>query len=75
MSNNKSSITDIPRNSKDGDKDNFGISPYEKGLVHFIANANTPVTVALQDEWGSGKTSLMNSLQESLSDTGNAEAL
>ncbi len=64
----KSSITDIPRDVKKGEKDNFGIEPYEKGLIHFINNTSTPITVALQGEWGSGKTSLMNSLKQNLSD-------
>ncbi len=63
-----SSITDIPRNVSQGEKDNFGITPYENGLAEFIQYSSTPVTVALQGEWGSGKTSLMNSLQKSLTD-------
>lgn len=68
----KSSITDIPRDVKKGEKDNFGIEPYEKGLIHFINNTSTPITVALQGEWGSGKTSLMNSLKQNLSDVDGA---
>ncbi len=64
----KTSITDIPRDVKKGEKDTFGIEPFEKGLVRFLKSTNTPITVALQGEWGSGKTSLMNSLKESLSD-------
>ena len=65
----KSSITDIPRNVSLGEKDNFGIEPFEKGLTRFIDNTNTPITIALQGEWGSGKTSLMNSLKKNLSDS------
>ncbi|HUH73201.1 MAG TPA: P-loop NTPase fold protein [Chitinophagales bacterium] len=64
----KSSITDIPRNVSLGEKDNFGIEPFEKGLTTFIDNTNTPITISLQGEWGSGKTSLMNSLKKNLSD-------
>lgn len=64
----KSSITDNPRNVSLGEKDNFGIEPFEKGLTKFIENSNTPITIALQGEWGSGKTSLMNSLKRNLSD-------
>lgn len=62
----RSSITDIPRNA--GDKDVFGIEPFENGLIRFINHTNTPITIALQGEWGSGKTSLMNSLKLNLSD-------
>lgn len=68
----KSSITDSPRNVSHGEKDNFGIEPFEKGLTKFINNSNTPITIALQGEWGSGKTSLMNSLKKNLSDAENS---
>lgn len=69
----KSSITDSPRNVSKGEKDNFGIEPFEKGLTKFINNSNTPITIALQGEWGSGKTSLMNSLKKNLSDSENSK--
>jgi hypothetical protein len=59
-----SSIVDIPK--KADSQDLFGINKFEKGLNHFIRNADTPITIAIQGEWGSGKTSLMNSLQDSL---------
>lgn len=59
-----SSIVDVPKTAKQ--EDLFGISRYEKGLIQFIRNADTPITIAIQGEWGSGKTSLMNSLQYSL---------
>ncbi len=60
----KSSITDMPK--KANQKDVFGIGPFEQGLIQFIQNSNTPITIALQGEWGSGKTSLMNSLKNNL---------
>lgn len=71
--NGKSSITDSPRNVSKGEKDNFGIVPFENGLIKFINNSNTPITIALQGEWGSGKTSLMNSLKRGLSDNENSK--
>jgi GTPase SAR1 family protein len=69
----KSSITDSPRNVSNGELDNFGIEPFENGLTKFINNSNTPITIALQGEWGSGKTSLMNSLKKNLSDSENSK--
>jgi hypothetical protein len=60
------SLSDIPCSVKDNDE--FGINPFAKGLERFINNTSTPITIALQGEWGSGKTSLMNYLQESLCD-------
>ncbi len=59
-----SSIVDVPK--KADAEDLFGINKYENGLTHFIQYADTPITIAIQGEWGSGKTSLMNSLQRNL---------
>jgi predicted KAP-like P-loop ATPase len=61
-----SSIIDLPRDASKGNEDSFSIKPFEDGLTEFIKNANTPLTIALQGEWGSGKTSLMNSLNNNL---------
>lgn len=68
-----SSIIDSPRDLASGEKDSFGIEPFEKGLTKFIQNTNTPITIALQGEWGSGKTSLMNSLKENLCSNANSQ--
>ena len=64
MSVKLTSITDIPKTA--GEKDLFGIEKYQKGLIQFIRNADTPITIAIQGEWGSGKTSLMNVLSMEL---------
>lgn len=61
----KTTITDIPRKGLKED-DKFGLSAYEKGLETFLRGAETPITIALQGEWGSGKTSLMNVLHDDL---------
>ena len=71
-----SSIIDQPvtlsRDDKLNEKDKFGISRYEKALTEFIRRADTPLTIALQGEWGSGKTSLMNLLKYHLCEADNA---
>lgn len=65
----RTSIVDIPRDvALEGNEDQFGIAPFENGLIRFIENTSTPITIALQGEWGSGKTSLMNSLKNELGD-------
>lgn len=69
----KFSLTDIPRDISKGEKDKLGISPFEDGLTQFIEYANTPITIALQGEWGSGKTSLMNTLKNNLCDGKNSK--
>jgi hypothetical protein len=60
----KTSIVDVPKKAEENDL--FGIDKYKNGLIRFISNSDTPITIAIQGEWGSGKTSLMNSLQDSL---------
>ncbi len=59
-----SSIIDVPKKASESDL--FGIDKYKNGLIKFIRNSDTPLTIAIQGEWGSGKTSLLNSLQEVL---------
>ena len=60
----KSSIIDVPR--KHTQEDLFGIQVYQDALVKYIKLTDTPITIALQGEWGSGKTSLMNMLRHHL---------
>ena len=49
-------------------EDEFGIEQYIKGLSDFILECDTPMTVAIQGDWGSGKTSMMNMIRETLGD-------
>ena len=42
--------------------DNLGIETHTKSLIRFINATNTPITVGIQGEWGSGKTSLINKI-------------
>jgi predicted KAP-like P-loop ATPase len=72
---NKYSLTDIPRDVSKGEKDKLGIRPFEDGLTQFIEHANMPITIALQGEWGSGKTSLMNTLRNNLCEGDDARFL
>ncbi|MCH5239957.1 MAG: hypothetical protein J1F38_07020 [Muribaculaceae bacterium] len=58
-----SSLSDIPFNESLND---FGTERYVNGLIKFIENSSAPITIALQGEWGSGKTSLMNRLERVL---------
>lgn len=68
-----SSIIDIPRQHTQDDL--FGIEVYQEALVDYIRYTETPITIALQGEWGSGKTSLMNVLRWDLCDQDGAEFL
>ena len=62
----KSSIIDVPR--KHTQDDLFGIQVYQEALIEYVELTDTPITIALQGEWGSGKTSLMNMLRYNLCD-------
>lgn len=62
MGNQKiSNVVDRPITEKDADS--LGMGNYANALASFIQSAQTPMTIALQGEWGSGKTSLMNNLR------------
>ena len=56
-------------------EDQLNMTAYADALTEFIANAQSPLTIALQGEWGSGKTSLMNALKASLVDAKDAPFL
>lgn len=66
------SLSDTPLENiqlKDG-RTEFGTERYVEGLKKFIKQSATPITIALQGEWGSGKTSLMNTLNQDLCGVG-----
>jgi hypothetical protein len=58
------SITDKPITSSN--QDLLKVNRYTQALTHFIQNSDTPITIGLQGEWGTGKTSLMYMLREEL---------
>lgn len=47
-------------------EDRFAIEKYISGLSRFIKECNTPMTVSIQGDWGTGKTSIMSMVQEQL---------
>ncbi len=49
--------------------DQFKLSPYVSGLCEFIRQSDKPVTISIQGEWGSGKTSFMNMMEDELCDS------
>ncbi len=63
------SLSDTPFNKSVND---FGTERYVNGLIKFIENSSAPITIALQGEWGSGKTSLMTRLERALCSSENA---
>lgn len=69
----KSNIIDKPR--KAGAPDLLGVDDYMHSLIKFIETCNMPTTIAVQGEWGSGKTSMLNQIRHELCETGMNAAL
>ena len=46
--------------------DQLNYKKYSMGLAKFVSECETPLTVGLQGQWGTGKTSLMKLLQSEL---------
>ena len=59
-------FTDKPLSGRS--EDIFDVEKYIKGLSSFILECDTPMTVAVQGDWGSGKTSFMMLIREALED-------
>ena len=45
-----------------GNSDNLDINIHSKELTKYVADTTTPITIGIRGEWGSGKTSLLNSI-------------
>lgn len=58
MSNESRGLRDMPLQADETDF--LGIDRYAQALAEFIRECQTPMTIGIQGDWGSGKTSLMN---------------
>ena len=47
-------------------EDWLGMTNHYKGITKFIERCDTPMTIAIQGDWGIGKTSAMENIQERL---------
>lgn len=54
-----------------GGSDSLEIASYHEALVDFIKKTDTPMTIGVQGEWGSGKTSLLNQIWNRLEESNN----
>jgi tRNA A37 threonylcarbamoyladenosine biosynthesis protein TsaE len=54
-------ITDRPARRAE---DLLGLQQYAESLTQFILCCETPITIGIQGDWGAGKTSLMEMVQE-----------
>ena len=59
---NKIGIVDEPVKPQEGGTDDLDINIHTQALTEFMTATSTPITVGIQGEWGSGKTSLINTI-------------
>jgi hypothetical protein len=68
----KTGFPDLPIDPlRKGDVDNqdmLGLDSHAGALSNFIKMCSTPMTIGVQGDWGSGKTSLMNLIRAKLGD-------
>jgi hypothetical protein len=57
-------VIDEPISSKE--EDLLGLRKHSNALVKFITNTQSPITIGIQGQWGSGKTSLLRSIEDDL---------
>ena len=67
----KSSISEIPKDVKQNDL--LDTRYFTDGVVDFINNADSPLLISLDGEWGIGKTSIMNTVKHELCDNDDAK--
>jgi len=62
MNNEVVQINDVPAVT-----DSLGMDTRYKGIANFIQNCSTPMTLAIQGDWGTGKTSAMELIRKEIS--------
>lgn len=67
----KSTMADLPWTPDQ--EDMLGMEFFRNAIIDYICNSDTPFTIALQGERGSGKTSIMNAIKYKLCDCENAQ--
>ena len=60
-------IQDLP--IQDYESDSLKTGNYANALAEFMRRCDTPMTISLQGDWGSGKTSLMQLIERNLRDS------
>ena len=59
----KVGVPDVPIATSDDDASGLNVADYANALAKFIEATETPMTIGVQGDWGSGKTSLLNLVQ------------
>ena len=61
-------VPDVPISLHEEDVAGLNVGDYAEALTEFIKQTDTPMTVGIQGDWGSGKTSIMNLIRQRLND-------
>lgn len=63
-------ITDVPKavDTIDRNNDTLQVSGYIRGLEEFILHCPTPMSIALQGDWGTGKTTFLETIEKDFHD-------
>lgn len=64
MTTKSSSVTDKPITNIN--EESLDVLDYSEAMVDFVAECATPLTIGVQGEWGSGKTSMLNIIRDML---------
>ena len=66
MFTNSAQTASLTRSDDPQKVDRLGMEKRYEGLTQFICTCSTPMTVAIQGDWGSGKTSAMEIIREKI---------
>ncbi|WP_354451302.1 P-loop NTPase fold protein [Microbacterium sp. 1262] len=72
-SRNEIGYIDLPLDPSSG-SDQLGIGHYYDGLADFVRRCQTPMTIAVQGDWGTGKTTALNFISNRLAGSRDAAA-
>ena len=64
MSDQRHGVTDLPVRWDREEEDLLNISRYLQGLKRYVRNCPTPLSIAVQGDWGTGKTSVLSYLMQ-----------
>ena len=68
MNNKLIGVSDQPRSP--GENDLLNTDAYAQGLCEFIANCTTHMSIAVQGDWGTGKTSILKQIEKDMGERG-----
>jgi hypothetical protein len=65
-------VSTVPVNDVPSHTDRLGFSPYVRAVAAFLTDSATkpPLTLSVEGQWGAGKSSFMNQLQQTLNKAG-----